>query len=85
MGRASRCNELISAEQRALLIELYTTTQKPYAEIAKLTLISPEKIKKMTADLQRPVKTGVISNSDFNALMAGWANLAQEDAIEKGQ
>ena len=74
MGRARRCNELISPEQRELLVELYTTTQKPYPEIAKLTLISPEKIKKMTDGLTRPVITKKLSARQCNELLMGWAH-----------
>jgi len=72
MGRANRCNELISTEQRELLIELYTTTQKPYPELAKLTLISPEKIQMMTEGLTRPTITKKLSARKCTELLMAW-------------
>ena len=72
MGRRTTCNELISADQREHVIELYTGTRHTYHQISVATSVPIDKIKIMTADLSKPVKTGAISNSDFNSLMAGW-------------
>lgn len=73
MGRRGTCNELISTEQRERVIELFIGSNQTYYHISTETGVPIDKIKNMTTGLQRPRKTGPISNSEFNALMAGWA------------
>ncbi|MCH8228101.1 MAG: hypothetical protein IIC63_06780 [Proteobacteria bacterium] len=72
MGRSVTCNELISPAQRAQILELFTGTRRTYLQISVITKVPIAKIKSMTAGIERPRKTGPISNNDFNALMVGW-------------
>ena len=72
MSRARRCNELISRAQRILLNDLYTNTHKPIPEIAELTLLSAEKIKMMTADLERPVRSPPMTDRERTRLLMQW-------------
>lgn len=72
MGRATTCNELISAKQRTQVLELFSGTNRTYLQISIVTKVPIAKIRNMTAGIERPQKTGPISNHDFNVLMVGW-------------
>ena len=72
MGRKTTCNELIMAEQRERVIELYTKSNTIYADIAYLTGVPIAKIRKMTADLERPVHTPRMTNQERNTLLMQW-------------
>jgi len=53
-------------------LELFAGSHRTYLQISVITKVPIAKIKSMTAGIERPRKTGPISNNDFNALMVGW-------------
>lgn len=85
MARSNRCNELISKDQRELVLKLFTTSHKTYAEISEATLIPIDKIKVMTSDMERPERSAKLTTSQRTELLMGWTDLVQDDAAEKEQ
>lgn len=72
MGRATTCNELISAAQRTEVIELFTESHQTYYEMSKATGVPIAKIKAMTADLQRPIPSKPLSEAEMMRLLLQW-------------
>ena len=72
MARITTCNELISAVQRDEVIHLFTETHRTYANIARATGVPVSKIKRMTAELSRPVSSPPLTTLERTALLARW-------------
>jgi uncharacterized protein YerC len=72
MGRINTCNELISAAQRDEVIKLVTETHRTYANIARSTGVPVSKIKRMTADMQRPVRGKPLTDWERTRLLMRW-------------
>ncbi len=72
MSRRTTCNELIDAEQRELVIELFTETHRTYHHISQASGVPIAKIKNMTADLERPSRKPPLTTMERTALLARW-------------
>ena len=72
MSRRTTCNELIDADQRELVIELFTGTARTYHQISQATGVPIAKIKNMTAGMSRPVQSPPLTTMERTALLARW-------------
>lgn len=71
-SRTTTCNELISAKQRELVIELYTETNKTFHEMSQVTGVPVAKIKKMSHSLQRPKRSRPMTDWERTRLLMQW-------------
>lgn len=71
-SRKTTCNELIDAEQRELVIELFTETRLTYHHMSQKTGVPIAKIKNMTAGMSRPVSSPPLTTMERTALLARW-------------
>jgi len=72
MSRKTTCNELIDLEQRELVIELFTQSNRILADIAEITGVPIAKIKNMTADMERPARPKPLTTLERTALLSRW-------------
>ncbi len=72
MGRKTTCNELILAETREEVIELFTQSNTIYAEIAEITGVPIAKVKHMTAGMERPIRSAPLSPEEHTRLLLKW-------------
>jgi hypothetical protein len=72
MARRNTCNELISADQRALVLQLYTETNRTLNYIARTTGVPVAKVKSMVANSRRPKATEGMTTEQRNTLLMQW-------------
>ena len=72
MSRRTTCNELIDADQRELVIELFTESNKILADIAEITGVPIAKIKNMTAGMERPARPRPMTDLERTRLLMQW-------------
>ncbi len=72
MSRKTTCNELISAEQRKLVLELYTETNKTFHEMSQITGVPIQKIKGMSHSLRRPKRSRPMTDWERTRLLMQW-------------
>lgn len=72
MGRRNTCNELISFAQREEVIKAFTETHRTLNNIARSTGVPVSKIKRMTAEMQRPVRGKPLTDWERTRLLMQW-------------
>lgn len=71
-SRKTTCNELISADQRAQVVDLFTETHRTYHQISMTTGVPIAKIKNMTAGMNRPIPSKPLSGAEMMRLLLQW-------------